>query len=351
MLYDGNPAYEPGAVVCRVAQSFVRFGNFQILTARKDYELLRQLCDYTIQQDYAHLLTDLESGSQDLYVAWFDEVCQRTRDMIIHWYRVGFVHGVMNTDNMSILGQTIDYGPYGWLEDYNLDWTPNTTDAQSHRYAYGRQADIACWNLVQLANALVPLLDGPERLQKILERIYDEMNVHWKRMMIEKAGLVAYQAEQHDDFIQATVDVLQLTETDYCIFYRKLSTVRKDQTAAEALTLIADAFYKTEELAGTIEASWLAWFETYLQLLADETASDEERAVAMNTVNPKYVLRNYMAQEAIDLATKGDYKRINELLEVLRHPYDEQPAQEQFAQKRPDWARSKPGCSMLSCSS
>ena len=165
MLYDGNPELEPGAVVCRVAPSFTRFGNFQIFTARKELDVLKQLTDYTLVTDFPHL----GEPSVAVYIEWFREVCSRTVEMIVHWMRVGFVHGVMNTDNMSILGLTIDYGPYGWLEDYDPTWTPNTTDAQGRRYSFGNQPYIAHWNLAQLAQSIYPLIGQQELLLNALD--------------------------------------------------------------------------------------------------------------------------------------------------------------------------------------
>ena len=158
MFYDGHPKSEPGAIVCRVAPSFTRFGSFQIFAARGEIDVLRQLVDYTIRTDFPHL----GEPSPKVYIEWFEEICRRTAEMIVHWMRVGFVHGVMNTDNLSILGLTIDYGPYGWLEDYDPDWTPNTTDAEGRRYCFGQQPQIALWNLTQLANALYPLIEQVE---------------------------------------------------------------------------------------------------------------------------------------------------------------------------------------------
>ncbi|NIR41269.1 MAG: YdiU family protein, partial [Actinobacteria bacterium] len=146
MFYDGRPALEPGAVVCRVAPSFIRFGNFEIFASRGDVDTLRTLADYTLRTHFPELVGDREPGPA-VYGDWFAEVARRTADMIVHWLRVGFVHGVMNTDNMSILGLTIDYGPYGWLEDYDPSWTPNTTDRQFRRYRYGAQPHITQWNL------------------------------------------------------------------------------------------------------------------------------------------------------------------------------------------------------------
>ena len=155
MFYNGNRKAEPGAVVCRVAPSFTRFGSFQLLTARRDHALLKQLADHTIRTHHPHI----GEPSPATYLIWFTEICQKTAEMIVHWQRVGFVHGVMNTDNMSILGLTIDYGPYGWLENYDPNWTPNPTDAEHRRYRFGNQPEIAFWNLGQLANALYPLIE------------------------------------------------------------------------------------------------------------------------------------------------------------------------------------------------
>ena len=165
MFYDGNPKAEPGAIVCRVARSFTRFGSFEIFASRGELDPLRALADYTIRNDFPQL----GPPSPEVYVEWFKEVCRTTADMVVHWMRVGFVHGVMNTDNMSILGQTIDYGPYGWLEDYDPSWTPNTTDAGGRRYRFGNQSIVAHWNLVQLANAIVPLVGEADPLQNALE--------------------------------------------------------------------------------------------------------------------------------------------------------------------------------------
>jgi uncharacterized protein YdiU (UPF0061 family) len=167
MFYDGNPKHEPGAVVCRLSPSFIRFGNFEILTSRKEHELLERLVNYTIQTDFPHL--GAVRPARDRILQWFAEICEKTARMINHWMRVGFVHGVMNTDNMSILGLTIDYGPYGWLEGYDPAWTPNTTDAHGKRYCYGNQPYMAQWNLTQLAKTLYHLIGEATLLQEALD--------------------------------------------------------------------------------------------------------------------------------------------------------------------------------------
>lgn len=346
IMYDGNPEFEKGAVVCRVAESFIRFGNFQILASRKDFKNLKILTDYTIK----HFYPEIDSGGKEKYVAFFNAVLDRTLDMIVHWQRVGFVHGVMNTDNMSILGQTIDYGPYGWLEDYDKEWTPNTTDRQHRRYRFGNQPPIAQWNLYQLANALYPLIEDSKPLEEGLERYVKVFNDKYLKMMRSKLGLLTMDAND-SSLINQLEETISLTETDMTIFFRSLSSVQKQMNASEAMALIRDAFYQTEILDNSYSKQWETWFTIYLDRLKIEDRSDAERMEAMNKVNPKYVLRNYMAQLAIDAADKGNYSIIDELYQLLKQPYTEQPEYEKWNAKRPEWARHKIGCSMLSCSS
>ena len=353
MFYDGHPKAEPGAVVCRTAPSFTRFGNFQIFAARGDTELLRQFAEYTLRTDF----NEKRALTPAVYIEWFEEVCRRTAIMIAHWMRVGFVHGVMNTDNMSILGLTIDYGPYGWLEDYDPEWTPNTTDAGGRRYAYGKQPQIALWNLVQLANAIFPLIGEAQPLQQALE-VYSETFVGQRQqMMAGKLGLKNYQPETDDPLTQALHKVLQRVETDMTVFYRRLATMDITSSAhqnipeAQWLKPLHDSWYQPEQLPPEYKQHIIHWLQQYRQRLQQDGSSFTERRQRMNAINPKYILRNYLAQQAIDKAEQGDYSLTEELLAVLQHPYDEQPDKEIFAQKRPEWARHRAGCSILSCSS
>ena len=350
MLYDGHPAAEPGAVVCRVAPSFTRFGHFEILAARGDVELLRRLADFTIRSDFPELLAAGETPSAKTYVAWFAEVSRRTVRMIVEWMRVGFVHGVMNTDNMSILGLTIDYGPYGWLENYDPDWTPNTTDAGTRRYRYGQQPPIAQWNLLQLANAIYPLVNEAAPLEAVLQEFARDYTASWQAMMARKLGLRAFEASDAELF--AGLDaVLRLAETDMPIFFRRLAQVDIDAADPALLEPLLDAFYVPEQLTAEVRAQFTRWLRDYADRVRRDNLDASVRRAGMDAANPKYVLRNYLAQLAIDAAEKGDYSPVNELLDVLRTPYAEQPEQAAFAQKRPDWARHRVGCSMLSCSS
>jgi uncharacterized protein YdiU (UPF0061 family) len=356
MFYDGNPQLEPGAVVCRVAKSFIRFGNYEILAARNDVELLKRLADFTIRADYPHLLTATAEITRETYVQWFDEVCTRTAHMIAHWMRVGFVHGVMNTDNMSILGLTIDYGPYGWLEGYEPDWTPNTTDAQGKRYRYINQPQIALWNLAQLGNAIYPLIEDVEPLQNSLNTYRRVYNGQWQNDMANKIGLKEFN-ERDITLVEELERVLELTEIDMTIFYRLLANIELQNILTVDNKTLVDTIkfaYYTEPPAEAYTAM-ANWLRTYVERLQGDYVvygeNDEQRKARMNCVNPKYVLRNYMAQQAIDKATEGDFSEIETLLQLLRNPYDEQPEHEVYFAKRPEWARTKAGCSMLSCSS
>lgn len=344
IMYNGNPAYEKGAIVTRVAPSFLRFGNYQILAARQEYDTLKTLVDFTIKYHFPHLAPP----SKDTYVAFFKEVSQLTLDMIVHWQRVGFVHGVMNTDNMSILGLTIDYGPYGWLEGFDYGWTPNTTDSQHKRYRYGNQPNIGLWNLYQLANALYPLVEEVEPFQKILDEYKTDFEKKSLKMMRSKLGL---EKENSTDaqLIENLENNLLLTETDMTIFFRNLSKFTARNT--NGIALVKEAFYRPDELSEHIILQWEKWFGQYRARLEQELLPDEQRMKKMNAVNPKYVLRNYMAQLAIDDAEKGNYQLIDELFQLLKKPYAEQEANEKWFAKRPEWARNKVGCSMLSCSS
>lgn len=349
MLYDGNAAYEKGAVVCRVAPSFIRFGNFQLFAARRDAQTLKKLTDYTIR----HFFPAIKEGTKAGYIQFFQEVTNRTLDMVIHWQRVGFVHGVMNTDNLSILGLTIDYGPYGWLEGYDDNWTPNTTDKDYRRYQFGNQPGIALWNLSQLGNALMPLVEETAPLQTVLESFKTGYAEKYQAMMRSKLG---FQVEQDEDeeIIRELEKLLQVIETDMTIFFRNLSKLSKHLAISENqdfLKPIMEAFYKPEELKEEVLKFWKEWFVKYLHRLQKEETTDEARRLFMNKVNPKYVLRNYMAQMAIDKANLGDYALIDDLYQMLKKPYEEQPEYEQWFAKRPEWARHKVGCSMLSCSS
>ncbi len=354
MFYDGHPEAEPGAIVCRVAQSFTRLGSFEIFAARGELDTLQKLVNYTILTDFP----ELGKPSLNVYVSWFEEVCRRTAVLMVHWMRVGFVHGVMNTDNMSILGLTIDYGPYGWLENHDPEWTPNTTDATGHRYCYGRQPQIALWNLAQFANALLPLVKDAKILEKSLSDSYlKTFESAWQEMVAQKLGFVKFQYQTDQVLNTELINILSLVETDMTLFYRCLAKVSADTSSLDQLDdesflqPFKDVYYTKEYQDPQYRARFSRWIRDYKIRIKNDNIPDHQRQQQMNSANPKFVLRNYLAQQAIDKALEGDYSLIKDLLEVLRYPYDEQDGNEKFAQKRPEWARHRAGCSMLSCSS
>jgi protein adenylyltransferase len=370
MFYDGNPRPEPGAIVCRMAPSFLRFGNFEILAARQDHETLTRLGQYTLERHFS----SLGPPSPKAYTAFFEEVCRRTAVMVAHWMRVGFVHGVMNTDNMSVLGLTIDYGPYGWLEDFDPAWTPNTTDRNGRRYRYSNQPGVALWNLLRFAEALLPLVGQAEPLERALGVYEETLRTTLRELWLAKLGLPATPLPADfdpdrwasdssplgiplaDDLLEELFRVLCAAETDMTIFFRRLALVPAsrewlERSDRELIAPLEPAYYAPEQLDAARTATIAGWLRRYVQRCLDAGASDTERRQRMNAVNPKFVLRNYLAQLAIDRAEQGDPYGVRELLEVLRRPYDEQPGRDAYAEKRPEWARHRAGCSMLSCSS
>jgi uncharacterized protein YdiU (UPF0061 family) len=336
MFYDGNPRPEPGAVVCRVAPSFVRFGNFQILAAHDETDALRRLAGYVMREHFPGIGT---------YADWYREICRRTGELMADWMRLGFVHGVMNTDNMSILGLAIDYGPYGWLEGYDPEWTPNTTDAEGRRYCYGNQPCVAQWNLARLAEALLPLIPDKAQLEEGLALYAETFAGAWRRALAQKLGLAALDQPGDDELVKELFEALAETETDFTICFRNLAADAAD--GAAMLEALRPAFYdensSNERLA--------AWLRRYLSRVRQEGVDAPARRARMHAANPKYVFRNYLAQRAIDALQRGDASVLERLMAVLKQPYDEQPAHQDLAARRPEWARHKAGCSALSCSS
>lgn len=347
MFYDGRPAAEPGAVVCRVAPSFVRFGSFELPSSRGDVDLLRSLTDFVL----IHHFPDLGDPGTEAYIELYHEVCRRTAALMVHWQRVGFVHGVMNTDNLSILGQTIDYGPYGWLENFDPTWTPNTTDAANRRYRYGHQPSVAGWNLARLAEALHPLIGAIEPLQAGLDLYAADYAAGWSEAVHAKLGLIADGDADTTAVVEGVWTALTTAEIDMTLFFRGLADAETTAGVARSASdpWLLPALYRpeTDRPAGDVTD----WVDGWSAVVRRQGLDRDTRRASMNAVNPRYVLRNYLAQLAIDAAAEGDTQVLDDLADTLRRPYDFQPEREHFAERRPDWARNRPGCSMLSCSS
>jgi uncharacterized protein YdiU (UPF0061 family) len=342
MFYSGDPKPEPGAIVCRVAPSFLRFGNFELPAARGDLALLRRLAAFMLDRDFPELTGDFETR----LAASFALTVERSAALVAQWMALGFVHGVMNTDNCSVLGLTLDYGPYGWVEEVDPAFTPNTTDAEGRRYCYGRQPAVMAWNLARYGSALAALLPDPAPLQRALEGYSAAYGRAYGERLAAKLGLPDWQAG--DDLLaQAWYDWLERAKVDLTLGFRHLSEQRPETWTPEAFAPAAyDPIALTRHAAGLLD-----WRERYRARLADAGIDEATRQARMQAVNPVYLPRNWLAQEAIDAAEQGDLAPLQALYAALRQPFQHQPGREHQARKRPDWARHRAGCSMLSCSS
>ena len=356
MFYDGNPQFEKGAIVARLSKSFIRFGNFELLAARGDLETLRKLLIYCINEnpelsDVSETASQKEINEQSILL--FQSICLKTADLMVQWMQLGFVHGVMNTDNMSIMGLTIDYGPFGWLENYDELWTPNTTDIPGKRYCYGKQPEVAFWNLYQLANALRQLDIDEKSLIQCLDDYKNRYIGKWQKTFVKKLGFKQYLGNRHDILISNLIQIFKKFGLDWTIFFRQLSSIDfelNECTKSNNLKIIASSSYQKQH--DDFEHEVNEWLSNYIYQIRSVADEPEERIKLMNSINPIYVPRNYILQQAIEKAQRDDFSLIHELMQIMQKPYTDQGSPyERFRNKRPDWALNKPGCSSLSCSS
>ncbi len=326
ILDSGQKVYreriERGAMLVRLAQSHVRFGSFELFFYRGQKQEIGILADYVIKQHFPHI----DPNDPQRYLHFFDEIVARTARLMAQWQAVGFAHGVMNTDNMSILGLTLDYGPFGFLDSYNPEFICNHSD-MAGRYAFDQQPDVAHWNLACLAQALTPLLPM-ESLQSSLFRFPSIFASHYLNRMTAKLGIASPQAE-HAGLVHALLEMLKQNSLDYTRFFRRLATF--DSAEGAQNSHLRDQFIDREQFD--------LWARSYRAVLLQQDMPDTIRAEAMNRVNPKYILRNYLAQIAIGKAEEAqDYSEIDRLLQILSAPFDEQPQFEEYASQPPDWA-------------
>jgi uncharacterized protein YdiU (UPF0061 family) len=316
---------ESGATVCRVARSHIRFGSFEHFHYRNQPESVRALADYVVQRHFPQWTDD-----EDRYLKLFKNTVFKTAKMIAQWQSVGFNHGVMNTDNMSILGDTLDFGPFGFLDNYNPDFICNHSDTNG-RYSFKNQPSVGLWNLNALATSLTSLLSSDELIE-VLKQYEPEFLNQFRAIMASKLGLEKYQAG--DELISnELLDLMQINNVDYTILFRSLCDFTETNQA------VRDQFIDRE--------GFDQWALKYLARLGQQSLSDLERRDKMRAVNPKYVLRNYMAQAAIEKAQNGDYSEVNLLLKVLQSPCKEHPEAQLYAGLPPDWAEKI----SVSCSS
>jgi uncharacterized protein YdiU (UPF0061 family) len=313
---------ETAAVTTRVAPSFIRFGHFEHFAHHDLHEALGQLADFTIE----HFYPDCRDAPQP-YAALLEAVTRRTATLMAQWQAVGFCHGVMNTDNMSILGLTIDYGPFGFLDGFDPGHVCNHSDHQG-RYAYARQPSVAFWNLHALAQALLPLIGDPDAALAALEPYKTEFPRALLGAMRAKLGL-ATEDDTDRDLVDDLLRRMAEDHADFTITFRRLA--RFDSADGAANDALRDLFID--------RAAFDAWAQRYAGRLRREASVDAERAARMNRVNPKFVLRNHLAEVAIRRAQAGDFDEVRRLLAVLERPFDEQPQFEAYAGFPPEWAQ------------
>ncbi|MGZ3237360.1 MAG: protein adenylyltransferase SelO [Burkholderiaceae bacterium] len=312
---------ETTAVTTRLAPSFVRFGSFEHWYYNRNEDALKTLADYVIDAFYPEL-----KNSANPYQALLQEVTRRTAHMVAHWQAVGFMHGVMNTDNMSILGLTIDYGPFGFMEAFDANHICNHTDQQG-RYSYSMQPQIAHWNCYALGQALLPLIGSVDDVQAALAVYKAEYETKLNDLLHAKLGLMTKHADD-EKLIDAMFLLMQNSHVDFTLFFRRLGNLQLENSATDEP--LRDLFIDRPGLD--------AWVQQYRARLRQENSEDHQRRLAMHAVNPKFILRNYLAQIAIEKAQNKDFSEIERLRKVLENPFDEQAENEHYADLPPDWA-------------
>ncbi|MGR4869855.1 YdiU family protein [Variovorax sp. LARHSF232] len=322
---------ETSAVVTRVAPSFIRFGHFEHFAANARHEELRQLADYVIERYYPACRESTRFGG-NAYAAFLEAVSERTAALLAQWQAVGFCHGVMNTDNMSILGLTIDYGPFQFLDGFDPRHICNHSDT-SGRYAYNQQPNVAYWNLFCLAQALLPLIGDQQVAVAALESYKTVFPAQFESRMRAKLGLAS--AEEADRaLVDGLLRLLAAEKVDWTIFWRRLS----QHVAGDSATLVRDLFIDRTAID--------AWLKDYAERRARNNAPDAGAQIMLRS-NPKFVLRNHLGQIAIDQARQKDFSGVARLQALLESPFEEHPGHEDMAGFPPDWASSIE----ISCSS
>ena len=341
VITSDTPVYrektEKGSTLLRLAKSHIRFGHFEYFYYTKQHEALKILADYTIEQCFPDLMHEPDS-----YLLFFQKVVTRTAELIAQWQAVGFAHGVMNSDNMSIIGDTFDYGPFGFMDDFNWHYICNHSDSQG-RYAFSQQPDIGYWNCGRLAQALIPLVDNIEDLQTIINE-YPQIYIKaYERLMAQKLGL--HTKEDNDtNLIKDLLQLMHNSHCDYTHFFRSLSHFKPEQdSSGQGFSEKNNPYLQT--LADDCHLN--PWLNNYSARLKRDAIDNHQRSIRMQQVNPKFILRNYLAQIAIDKAEEGDYSEIEKLMKVLQSPFSEHRDSEELAKVPPEWGKKLE----ISCSS
>jgi len=314
---------ESAALLLRLAPSHLRFGHFEYFYYNRQHAELKQLAEWALRE-YFPPCAD--------FTEMLREIISRTAYLIALWQAYGFCHGVMNTDNMSLLGLTFDFGPYAFLDDFNQNHICNHSD-DSGRYSFNNQVPIAHWNLTALAQCFTPFVEV-DTLRELLQDFLPQYQAQYLQRMRLRLGLLG---EQDDDalLIHNLLLLMQQSAVDYNNFFRNLS----EQPAETALIHLRDEFIDIK--------GFDAWSRDYLKRCENDERNKNERQAQMQAVNPHYILRNYLAQQAISAAEQGDYQPLNELFNVLSRPFEQQPGKEHYAARPPDWGKHLE----ISCSS
>ncbi|WP_241279916.1 protein adenylyltransferase SelO [Chryseobacterium cucumeris] len=339
IMYSGNPQLEKGAVVIRTAESFLRFGHFELMSAQREYNNLQELADFTIENYYPEITATHSTKYRD----FFENICTRTANLMVEWFRVGFVHGVMNTDNMSILGLTIDYGPYSMMDEYDLNFTPNTTDLPGRRYAFGKQGQIAQWNLWQLANALHPLIKDEKFLEDTLNNFGTYFWEAHDQMLCKKFGFDQLQKDD-EEFFTSWQGLMQELQLDYTLFFNQLKKITQATNISEHFKDVSYIILNEEKLE-----KLNSFIKRYEARKALNSISEEDSLAMMEKANPTFILRNYLLYECIEEISNGKKEMLEKLMKALGNPYQE--IYPEFSAKRPSGYDDTAGCSTLSCSS
>jgi serine/tyrosine/threonine adenylyltransferase len=322
---------ETSAIVMRVSESHIRFGSFEIYYYSNLFDMLQELTDFTIKNHFSELLSENEDSKR--YLKFLDCVIESTAVMIAKWQAFGFVHGVMNTDNMSILGLTFDYGPFGFLDEYNEFQVFNCSDSEE-RYAFCKQPSIGLWNLKKLSVALSPLIKNEEETKKSLEKYNDIFKREYELLMNEKLGL-----KDEMEFIQSLLNLLHHAEIDYTIFFRTISNYEIGNHEK-----LLKMFEKSKIFQGKF-SEWILEYDEKLKKQGNDENS--KRNEKLRSVNPKFILRNYLLEIAIEKAKQGDFSEVENLLKIVQHPFDEQLENESYSDFPPEWSKEL----HLTCSS
>lgn len=327
---------ETAAVCSRTAPSFIRVGHFEHFGSHQNLARLKELADLLITKFYPGCL-----AKKDPYLSLFKEISARNAKLVAQWQAVGFCHGVLNSDNISVLGLTIDYGPFGFLDHFEIDHICNHSD-HGGRYAYHRQPQIMHWNMACLASAMLPLLElvhSPEESQNLLRAALEEFPLiygkEWQQAFRLKLGL---QSEGDCDvqLIERLLQAMHDSKVDFTSFFRKLSNLQKDSKPIEIMQ--RNEFIDRENID--------QWFSDYISRLQLEPLGDQARKALMNQINPKYILRNHLAQVAIEKAQQNDFSEVDSLLKILSKPFDEQEKFDDYSKPPPlDMQRVAVSCS------